>query len=236
MLPSYPLVLVGDEIGYMYVFAKMYQIYHKIEEVRFIDSDLFGNHYIEIDTEEDGVITYPWLEFLLFEVTDLVNDLYTESTGLHTLQVKAEDVLKNPDFQAMWEHFEDWSSDILAADIGEDDTPTYIEYLYKLFKCTEAYVTENKSMPTIYEDKLDSLERDIDEYYAKNFDEFIIKPTEKEGDKVAIPLPADLEDPFPDNVISPNEDFNLEEEDEGEQIKVNLAKKLFEVHGIYKTI
>jgi len=247
-IPSYPLVLTGDDIGYIKVFAKMYQLYHSLDRVVIVEHAYFKNYVISI-TEGTESITYNWLEFLLFEIVDLINVIHTETEGVYKRIVCAEDLFKKIDFEMLWENLEDWCADLILADFGELEEDSNVEYVFKMFKCTEHYITKNKKMVIHHKTSFNELRKDVDEYYSKFIGEnpgvTIIKKEEEEINtgvipgtifpKLKLPMTTDRTVVVGDE---PNDSIVPEVEDTPEDVKIKaeLTDIKITTDGIYHGI
>jgi len=232
-LPAYPLILDIEDEKYLTVFAKMYQLYYSLEHVEIVYSSITGNHYVEI-TENDLSTSFSWFEFVLFEITGLINSIITETTGIYKKHSDPKDLLIKLDFEALWEHLDDWVSDLSITDFEEDPSGSNIDYVYKMFKCTEHYVDTMKTMPDDFSDNYINLVVAIDEYFAEHLDIQISSGT----------LPAIIdgesdfkkeEDEYHNTVPVEELEEEIEEQDESDKIIVTLKTKTFVEHGIYKT-
>ena len=248
VLPSYPMVLVKEDIRYVLAFCKMYQAYYTLPDVKLINSKHFGNHFIEITENEGIAVSFSWLEFVLFEIVGFINTIITESNGVYKKAVDSADLLIKMDFEALWEQIEDWASDLSLEDFQEAYTTTHLDYVFKIFKCTEHYITVHKEMPKELPDELDELCKMTDEYYTAYIPEenlqistgvpgTIVLPAAKEKKPI---LPAlkiikpksGIEKKAERKIAKNKEKEEIKEED---RLKVNMSTKTLIEYGIYTT-
>lgn len=178
VMQSYPLVITDPDTRYLAAFAKLYQLYYDCDEVTVIQNQYYNNHLVRIKQGKEEVF-FPWLEFLIFEIVDLVNALHVETEGVLRRVVDPQDILKKTSFEALWEQLDDWASD-LSLEIFDDDDEQNVCYVYKMFKNVEFFADKNKCMPKDYAVNLKKMQKEIDVYYAENL--FFVDNSEEPGD------------------------------------------------------
>lgn len=240
LLPSCPLILNDEDQRYMLAFVKMYQLYYSLDSAELAYNILHENHYVKLE-EGDKVSYYSWLEFLLFEVLDLINGVHTETVGTYTKVVSVDDIFKKIDFEMLWEQLDDWAQDLSIDYFDEDDTGN-VDYIYKFYKATEHYTTVHKKMPGKHPLEFKDLCVRTDEYMAafvnensgESFSENEID-TGVPANTIIIPtLPVSVTPQNLSDVLAEVEEAEIVEEEEKEAITVNLRKTKFVEHGIHK--
>ena len=165
VFPSYALVLDNVSVKYLTTYLKMYQLYYSIDASQVFENTVYKNHFVRLKIYPAEETVYSWMEFMMYEVVDLVNNLHTITDGVYTTAIRVEDFLKSLNFELFWEQLEDWAEYLSLDDFKDGSTPN-IEYVYKFFKCTEHWLEKNKTLPVMHKETLEKLKVDIDEYYA----------------------------------------------------------------------
>jgi len=242
ILPAYPLVLDDGAQHYLATYLKMYQLFFSVEKAVLIHNTVYGNHFVRItDGKEEA--TYSWLEFMMYEATDLINNLHTIIDGVYVTHIKTGDFLKTLNFEIFWEQLEDWS-EYLTLESFKDGTSPNLEYIFKMFKCTEHWLEKHDQLPKIHKDTLEELMIDVDEYYANNIIDADpdSEEDEKEQEEInpgVIPMTGGMpkvgnEHLSEDNPTEdePEDEPEVEEEKE-RSVKASIVTPKMEEHGVF---